>query len=306
VKSMDLKTWFKGLAVFVASSLITSVAASSLDPSAFNFSRAGLARVGALAALIGAKAVYLYMKQSPLPGTNGAVDWTKISRVFAVALLLPLVMSISGCYNSWEQSTYATLAAGKAVIDCAVAGYNHFDADIRHACSANPDDPGFVPANFYLPQTREAQQAIEKARQVQAACVEAFAGYAVAKVAKDSSASIAEKQAAVATYLAQLPALLDVVRGFLPQRAKAAGAAALGSEVGQGSPERDGSASQPQRPEIPLSRLVIPISTRNVTDDGLVDSKWLSLVRALTANSARLAAPENSNVASTLEVQLGR
>lgn len=161
---MDLKTWFKGLAVFVASSLITSVAASSLDPSAFNFSRNGLARIGALVALIGAKAVYLYMKQSPLPGGNPAVDWTKIARVFAVALLLPLAATTSGCYNSWEQSTYATLAAGKAVIDCAVAGYNHFDADIRHACSANPDDPSFVPANFYLPQTREAQQAIEKAR----------------------------------------------------------------------------------------------------------------------------------------------
>lgn len=211
---MDLKTWFKGLAVFVASSLITSVAANQLDPSVFNFSKAGLIKIASLAALIGAKAVFLYMKQSPLPGTNPAANWTKITGALVFALLLPLVAGTSGCYSSWERSTYATLAVGKSVIDCAVAGYNHFDADIRHACAANPDDPAFDPAGFYLPQTREAQQAIEKARQVQTACVEAFAGYAVAKVAGDKSASVAEKQALVISYLTQLPALLDAVRAF--------------------------------------------------------------------------------------------
>ena len=231
---MDLKTWFKGLAVFVASSLVTSVAASSLDPNAFNFSRDGLARLGALAALIGAKAVYLYMKQSPIPGaniaidlskTNPAADLSKITRGLAMAMLLPLLAGSVGCYNSWEQSTYATLAVGKQVIDCAVAGYNHFDADIRHACAADPNDPTFDPAKFYLPQTRDSQQAIEKARQVQVACVEAFAGYAVAKVAKDKSANVSEKQALVVSYLAQLPALLDAVRGLIPQSGKNSAAA---------------------------------------------------------------------------------
>ncbi|HJT54162.1 MAG TPA: hypothetical protein VJ848_09955 [Candidatus Angelobacter sp.] len=303
---MDLKTWFKGLAVFVASSLITSVAASSLDPSAFNFSRDGLARTGALAALIGAKAVYLYMKHSLLPGTNAAADWTKIARVLAVALLLPLMLGTSGCYNSWERSTYATLAAGKAVIDCAVAGYNHFDADIRHACSADPDDPSFVPANFYLPQTREAQQAIEKARQVQTACVEAFAGYAVAKVAKDGSASVAQKQAAVATYLAQLPALLDAVRSLLPQAKKAAGAATSGAQVEQGSGERGGPAAQTEASQHSLSRLQVPSEGGNAAVDNHAVSDSLSSVQALRANSARLVEPESSNVTSRLEVQLGQ
>ena len=200
--------------MFVASSFVTSVAASSLDPSAFNFSRAGVARLGSLATLIGVKAVYLYMKQSPVPGANPA-DWTKLARAFAFVALLPLLAGSTGCYNSWEQNTYVTLQVGKSVIDCAVAGYNHFDADIRHACTTNPDDPAFDPTTFYLPQTREAQQAIEKARDVQVACVEAFAGYAVAKVAKDNSQTIAEKQAQVVAYLAQLPALLDAVRGLL-------------------------------------------------------------------------------------------
>src|SRR6185312_2714598 len=302
---MDLKTWFKGLAVFVASSLITSVAASSLDPSAFNFSRDGLARIGALAALMGAKAVYLYMRQSPLPGANPAVDWTKITRVFVFMALLPLLAGSTGCYNSWERSTYATLAAGKAVIDCAVAGYNQFDADIRHACSANPDDPSFVPANFYLPQTRGAQQAIEKARQVQTACVEAFAGYAVAKVAKDGSASVAQKQAAVATYLAQLPALLDAVRSLLPQAKKAAGAATSGAHGEQGSDELGEPAAQTEASQHPLSRLLMPSEGGNAAVDNHAVSDWLSSVQALRGNSARLAAPESSKITSRLEVQLG-
>jgi hypothetical protein len=93
---MDLKTWFKGLGVFVASSLVTSVAASSLDPSAFNFSRDGLARMGALAALMGAKAVYLYMKQSPLPGTNVAVEQPAIEP------------SRAGLGRSWRAARDAT------------------------------------------------------------------------------------------------------------------------------------------------------------------------------------------------------
>ncbi len=222
---MDLKTWFKGLAVFVASSLVTSVAASSLDPSAFNFSRAGLARMGWLAAVIGAKAVYLYMKQSPVPGTNPAVDWTKpgtspatdwkkINRAVVVTMLLPLLAGNIGCVSSWERDTYATLATSKAVIDCAVAAYNRFDGDIRHACAADPNDPHFDPAALYLPQTRETQQLIEKARQVQIASVDAFQAYAVAKVAHSNSATIAEKQAAVISSLQQLPALLSAIRAL--------------------------------------------------------------------------------------------
>jgi hypothetical protein len=215
---MNLKTWFKGLGVFVLSSFITSLAAANLSPSTFNFSRQGLAKLGALALIVGGKAVLLYLKQSPLPPPNGKTDWTnwtKISGAVAFAVVLPASLLTSGCVSSWEQSTYATLATGKALIDCAVAGYNHFDADIRHACAANPGDPAFDPAKFYIPQTREGQQAIEKARQVQIACVEAFEGYAVAKVGKDKTVPLADKQAAVTGYLAQLPALLDAVRALM-------------------------------------------------------------------------------------------
>src|SRR5258708_25884171 len=212
---MNLKTWFKGLGVFVLSSFVTSLAAVNISPSTFNYSKAGMAKLGSVALIIGVKAVLLYLKQSPLPDSpRKLTDWNKISSV-VLATMAPAVLLFSGCVSSWEQNTYATLATGKALIDCAVAGYNHFDADIRHACAANPSDPAFDPAKFYIPQTRDAQQAIEKARNVQIACVEAFEGYAVAKVGKDKSVPLADKQATVVAYLAQLPALLNAVRALV-------------------------------------------------------------------------------------------
>ena len=212
---MNLKTWFKGLGVFVASAFITSLAAANLSPSTFNFSREGISKLAVLAAIIGAKAVLLYLKQSPLPAGNAATDWTKVSGMIVAGLALGSAGLTSGCTNSWEQTTYATLATGKALIDCAVAGYNHADADIRNACAADPNDPTFNPTEYYIAQTREAQQTIETARQTQIACVEAFEGYAVAKLGKDPTVSLASKQTAVANYLAQLPTLLNAVRTLL-------------------------------------------------------------------------------------------
>jgi hypothetical protein len=220
---MNLKTWFKGLGVFALSSMITALATMSLDPASFNFSRAGLAKVGAAALVIGAKAVLLYLKQSPLPGNqNSIANWTKITSVLALCVMIPASGLLTGCVNTWDRTTYESLATSKALIDCAVAGYNHFDADIRHLCAGDSEDaaqdPAFDPKTFYLPQTREAQQAIEKARQTQVAAVEAFAAYAVAKVAKDKAATLQEKQAAVISYLAQFPTLLEAVRGLMGKK----------------------------------------------------------------------------------------
>jgi hypothetical protein len=218
-KIMNLKTWFKGLGVFVLSSFITALATMTLDPASFNFSKAGLAKVGAAALVIGAKSVLLYLKQSPLPGDNQGkiTDWTRVSGVLALSIMIPMSVLLGGCVSSWERSTYASLAASKALVDCAVASYNHFDADIRHACASDPEDPVFDPQQFYLPQTHEAQQAVEKARQIQVATVEAFAAYAVAKVGK-STATLQEKQAAVIAYLEQLPALVNAVRGLMGKK----------------------------------------------------------------------------------------
>ncbi|MGC2694778.1 MAG: hypothetical protein WA738_03225 [Candidatus Angelobacter sp.] len=213
---MNLQTWFKGLGVFVLSSFVTALATMTLDPASFNFSRAGLAKVGTAAMVIGIKSVLLYLKQSPLPADQArTANWTKISGALAFCVIIPATAMVTGCVNSWERTTYASLAASKALIDCAVAGYNHFDADIRHACAADPQDPAFDPAKFYLPQTRAAQQAVEQARQIQGATVEAFAAYAVAKVGKDQTVSLAEKQAAVVAYLQQLPTLVNALQALM-------------------------------------------------------------------------------------------
>lgn len=228
---MNLATWFKGLGVFALSSMITALATMQLDPASFNFSKAGLTKVGAAAAVIGVKSVLLYLKQSPLPGNQPAriTDWTKITSVLVLCVTIPACALLAGCVSTWDQTTYASLAASKALIDCAVAGYNHFDADIRHACAASSQDAAqdaaFDPQIFYLPQTREAQQAVEKARQAQIAAVDAFAAYAVAKVAKDKSATLQQKQAAVVGLLEQFPALLNAVRGLMGK--KPAGTAGL-------------------------------------------------------------------------------
>ena len=234
---MNLKTWFKGLGVFALSSMITALATMSLDPASFNFSRAGLAKVGVAALVIGAKAVLLYLKQSPLPGNqqNSIADWTKITSVLALCMIIPASGLLAGCVSAWDRTTYESLATSKALIDCAVASYNHFDADIRHLCAADPQDPAFDAKVFYLPQTRDAQQAIEKARQVQVAAVEAFSAYAVAKVAKDKTASLQVKQAAVIGYMAQFPTLLEAVRALMGKRpvsyARPPGDAAAGNPL---------------------------------------------------------------------------
>jgi hypothetical protein len=214
---MNLVTWFKGLGVFVLSSCITTLATMTLDPSSFNFSKSGLAKIATASLIFGVKAVLLYLKQSPLPSGQqpGIANWTKVSGVLALCALLPASALLTGCVNSWEQTTYASLAASKALIDCAVAGYNHLDNDIRTACAADSQDAAFDPQMFYLPQTHDAQQAVEKARQAQVAAVEAFAAYAVARVGKDPAATLEQKQAAVISYLQQLPVLVNAVRALM-------------------------------------------------------------------------------------------
>ncbi len=214
---MTLKAWLKGLAVFVLSSLITALAATSLDPAQFNFSRQGAIKLGTLVLIVALKAVFLYFRNSPLavdasgklvPGSS------KVVSMLLICLLLPSTVALSGCVNSWERSTYATLTASKAVIDCAIAGYNGFDADIRHYCAADPADPAFDPKQFHIPQTRQAQQAIEAARRSQIAAVQAFEAYAVAKVTHDPSVSLVAKEAAVINEIARLPELINAIRAL--------------------------------------------------------------------------------------------
>jgi hypothetical protein len=92
------------------------------------------------------------------------------------------------------------------------------DTDIRQYCAADPNDPNFDPAMFHIPRTREAQQLIEKVRQVQTASVQAFEAYAVAKLARDPNVSLATKEAAVVSEIAELPQLISSIRALFAKQ----------------------------------------------------------------------------------------
>jgi hypothetical protein len=223
---MNLKAWLKGLGVFVLSSVITALAATNLDPSNFNFSKQGMIKLGTLVLIIAGKAVLLYFQKSPLQlsqanASSGARPPSGAVSTLALCLLLPSMFALTGCVNAWERSTYATLAASKSLIDCAIAGYNAVDADIRQYCAVAPNDPNFDPAVFHIPRTREAQQLIEKARQVQTASVQAFAAYAVVKLARDPNVSLAAKEAAVVSEIAELPQLISLIRALFVKQPSA-------------------------------------------------------------------------------------
>ncbi len=181
---MNLKAWLKGLGVFVLSSVITALAATNLE------------------------------QLNQTNGSNGARPPSGVVSALTLCLLLPSIVSLTGCVNAWERSTYATLAASKSLIDCAIAGYNAVDADIRQYCAADPGDPRFDPAPYHISRTREAQQLIEKARQVQTASVQAFEAYAVARIARDPKVSLAGKEAAVISEIADLPQLINSIRAL--------------------------------------------------------------------------------------------
>jgi hypothetical protein len=233
---MNMNAWLKGLGVFVLSSVITALTATNLDPSNFNFTKQGVLKLGTLMLIIAGKAVLLYFQKSPLQinptGSSGpsslsvakdlgARPPSSFVSAVALGLLVPSVLALTGCVNVWERSTYATLAASKSLIDCAIAGYNASDTDIRQYCAADASDPNFDPGMFHIPRTREAQQLIEKARQVQTASVQAFEAYAVAKVARDPSVSLAAKEAAVMSEIAELPQLISSIRALFAKQPSA-------------------------------------------------------------------------------------
>jgi hypothetical protein len=105
---MDFKTWTKGLGVFVASAFVTSLAAVNLSPSTFNFTKAGLAKLGALVAVIGVKSVLLYLKKSPLTiagqTVGGQAGFARLAGLPALLALLivslvaaPVMITTTGC-----------------------------------------------------------------------------------------------------------------------------------------------------------------------------------------------------------------
>src|SRR5690242_1503311 len=109
----------------------------------------------------------------------------------SIAVILPLLILLAAC-NSWEKTTFQTLAASKATIDQAGADYNAKK----------------------IPNTQAAFTAITKAREAQTGAVNAFHAYAVAKITYNNSKLPGDKtalDASIAGVNAALAALPDVL-----------------------------------------------------------------------------------------------
>ena len=118
---MNLRTWFKGLGVFALSSMITALATMQLDPASFNFSKAGLTKVGAAALVIGVKSVLLYLKQSPLPGSQQTriTDWTKITTDYQIPIFTRCNLGNKSCskhFNGRQTETATEDGDGRRAV----------------------------------------------------------------------------------------------------------------------------------------------------------------------------------------------
>jgi hypothetical protein len=63
----DWKVWLHGLVAAAISSAASGITAAIVDPSAFNFTKSGLVKIGTLCGVNALIAVAAYLKQSPLP-----------------------------------------------------------------------------------------------------------------------------------------------------------------------------------------------------------------------------------------------
>lgn len=115
---------------------------------------------------------------------------------FVVSALLITVAGLALCAfacSNWDQQTYQTLSASKAVIDQAAADYNAGK----------------------IAQTAAARDAITKARQAQTAAVDSFEVYAAAKVAAAPNQTISAREQAVIAAVALLPPAIAALRAAM-------------------------------------------------------------------------------------------
>lgn len=127
-----------------------------------------------------------------------------------IFLSFVLAFLVSGCSN-WETTTYQTLSAAKATIDCASAGYNHNDAQITQYCQGAVN-----PSALYLPQTAQVHDILAKAGQSKDAAVNAMITYEAAKAAKTATDPAILQQSvnsAVAALTADVTLIATLAKG---------------------------------------------------------------------------------------------
>jgi hypothetical protein len=111
------------------------------------------------------------------------------------ALALTLIAFCTVACNSFERTTYQTLATSKAVIDQAQTDY-----EART-----------------IPHTQPVYAAINKAKQGQTTAVDAFLTYEQVKQAKGD---VNAQQQVVVVALSRLPVLISDIKAFYPQGGK--------------------------------------------------------------------------------------
>jgi hypothetical protein len=114
---MNVKTWIHSIIAGAISAFATSVTASIIDPSSFNFSISGAEHIAAVAGLSALLSVLALLKKSPLPDTSADTSTSTSTGAKLVSLMLvgllgsAMALSTSGCTASEVNSVVTKISS---------------------------------------------------------------------------------------------------------------------------------------------------------------------------------------------------
>jgi hypothetical protein len=190
----NVRLWLHGLSAAFIGGAATSITTILVDPEKFNLtSLSGLQHLAIMVVVAGIVSAAGYLKQSPVPPVISEVQQTTtvkttVSAILVAGLLMGSI-SLAGC-NDFERRTFQTLSASKTVIDQAQTDYEASK----------------------LPKTQPSYDAINKAKDAQAAAVKAFQGYENVKLYVKSGGDLPAQELAVSQALTQLGPLVAAVK----------------------------------------------------------------------------------------------
>ena len=124
---MTWQMWLKGLLAAIIGGAANSVTAAFIDPEHFNFSHDGLIALAKLAGAGALLALFMYLKQSPVPsgwdGTNrriagiGTTLLLLLGLGFTVACHKQIVAPHPGALDAFDSQTYDALNVAQGVLD---------------------------------------------------------------------------------------------------------------------------------------------------------------------------------------------
>jgi hypothetical protein len=121
--SVTSKAWLHSLAAAAIGGAASALGAVIISPDSFNWATTGFAKLGEVALVGAIVPVLALLKQSPLPTSTGDTTDGTTHLGLGILLILGLAMvPLAGC-DSFERTTFNSLAASKAVIDTAQKDY---------------------------------------------------------------------------------------------------------------------------------------------------------------------------------------